>query len=117
MLGTKDACDVVVLAVGTAYLQVIASMARVQAAQAQQASAAEFDRLTANRVESEVSPEIELLRAQVERQSAEQRITNVTNQLAKDRLTFARITGLADHARGRDRRGTSAARRSRERRG
>jgi outer membrane protein TolC len=94
-LSTKDARDVVVLAVGTAYFQVIASIARVQTAQAQNASAAEFDRLTANRVESEVSPEIESLRAQVERQSTEQRITNVTNQLAKDRLTFARITGLA----------------------
>jgi outer membrane protein TolC len=95
ILSTKDARDVVVLAVGTAYFQVIASISRVQTAQAQRASAAEFDRLTANRVESEVSPEIESLRAQVERPSTEQRITNVTNQLAKDRLTFARITGLA----------------------
>ena len=34
--------------------------------------------LTANRVKSEVSPEIESLRAQVERQSAEQRLINVT---------------------------------------
>jgi outer membrane protein TolC len=31
----------------------------------------------------------------VERQSAEQRLTNVTNQLEIDKLTFARITGLA----------------------
>jgi outer membrane protein TolC len=96
-LSTKDARDVVVLAVGTAYFQVIASIARVRTAQAQHASATEFDRLTANRVESEVSPEIESLRAQVERQSTEQRITNVTNQLAKDRLTLARIAGLAIH--------------------
>jgi outer membrane protein TolC len=46
-------------------------------------------------VKSEVSPEIDSLRAQVERQSAEQRLTNVTNQLEIDKLTFARITGLA----------------------
>jgi outer membrane protein TolC len=95
MLSTKDARDVVVLAIGTAYFQVIASVARVETAKAQLASATEFDRLTANRVASEVSPEIESLRAQVERQSAEQRITNVSNDLAKDKLTFARITGLA----------------------
>jgi len=95
ILSSKDARDVVVLAVGTAYFQVIASAARLETAKAQLASAAEFDRLTGNRVASEVSPEIESLRAQVERQSAQQRITNVSNELAKDRLTFARITGLA----------------------
>jgi outer membrane protein TolC len=44
---------------------------------------------------SEVSPEIDSLRAQVERQSAEQRLTNSKNQLEKDKLTLARITGLA----------------------
>ena len=94
-LSVKDARDVVVLAVGTAYFQAVASAARVETAKAQLAAAEEFDRLTANRVKSEVSPEIESLRAQVERQSAEQRLTNVTNQLQIDKLTFARITGLA----------------------
>ncbi|PWU10517.1 MAG: TolC family protein [Terriglobia bacterium] len=94
-LSVKDARDVVVLAVGTAYFQVVASAARVETAKAQMAAAQEFDQLTANRVKNEVSPEIESLRAQVERQSAEQHLTNVTNQLEIDKLTFARITGLA----------------------
>ena len=94
-LSVKDARDVVVLAVGTAYFQVVASAARLETAKAQVASAQELDQPTASRVESEVSPEIESLRAQVERQSAEQRLTNVTNQLEIDKLTFARITGLA----------------------
>jgi outer membrane protein TolC len=85
----------VVLAVGTAYFQVVASGARVNTAKAQLVSAQEFEQLTSNRVKSEVSPEIESLRAQVERQSAEQRLTNVANQLEIDKLTFARITGLA----------------------
>ncbi len=89
-----DSRDVVVFAVGTAYVQVAASAARVEAAKAQLASAQELDRDTADRVTSEVSPEIESLRAQVERQSAEQRVTNATNQLEKDKLTLARITGL-----------------------
>jgi len=91
----KDARDVVVLAVGTAYLQVIASAARLENARAQLASAEQLDQRTANRVTSEVSPEIDSLRSQVERQSAEQRVTNATNQLEKDRLALARITGLA----------------------
>ena len=95
VLSVKDARDVVVLAVGTAYSQVVASAARVETAKAQLAAAREFDQLSANRVKSEVSPEIESLRAQVERQSAEQHLTNVANQLEIDKLTFARITGLA----------------------
>ena len=85
----------VVFAVGTAYMQVIASAARVTTARAQLDSAKALDQQTANRVTSEVSPEIDSLRAQVERQSAEQRLTNATNQFEKDKLTLARITGLA----------------------
>ena len=95
ILNIQDSRDVVVFAVGTAYMQVIASAARVETAKAQLASAGELDRQTANRVKAEVSPEIDSLRAQVERQSAEQRLTNASNQLEKDKLTLARIIGLA----------------------
>jgi outer membrane protein TolC len=95
MLSIQDSRDVVVFAVGIAYLQVIASAARVETAGAQLASASELDQQTANRVKNEVSPEIDSIRSQVERQSAEQRLTNATNQLEKDKLTLARIIGLA----------------------
>jgi len=94
-LNIQDSRDVVVFAVGTAYMQVIASAARVETARAQLASMAELERQTANRVKNEVSPEIDAIRAQVERQSADQRLTNATNQLAKDKLTLGRIIGLA----------------------
>lgn len=94
-LSVKDSRDVVVLAVGDAYFQVIASAARFETARAELAAARELDTLTANRVKSEVSPEIESLRAQVQRQSAEQRLINVTNELEKDKLTLARVAGLA----------------------
>jgi len=94
-LNVRDSRDVVVFAVGTAYAQAIASAARVETAKAQLASAVELDRLTADRVKSEVSPEIDSIRAQVERQSAEQRVTNAVNQLEKDKLSLARIVGLA----------------------
>jgi outer membrane protein TolC len=94
-LSIQDSRDVVVFAVGTAYMQVIASAARVETARAQLDSAGELDQQTANRVKNEVSPEIDSIRAQVERQSAEQRLTNATNQLEKDKLTLARIIGLA----------------------
>jgi outer membrane protein TolC len=95
ILSIQDSRDVVVLVVGTAYMQVIASAARTETAKAQLASAGELDQQTANRVKSEVSPEIDSLRAQVEGQSAEQRLTNATHQLEKDKLTLARIIGLA----------------------
>jgi outer membrane protein TolC len=94
VLSIRDSRDVVVFAAATAYLQVIASAARVETVKAQLASAQELDRQTADRVTSELSPEIDSLRAQVEHQSAEQRLTNVSNQLEKDKLTLARITGL-----------------------
>src|SRR5580658_6306638 len=95
MLSVEDSRDVVVFAVGTAYLQVIASAARVETAKAQLASAGELDEQTANQVANEVAPEIDSIRAQVERQSTEQRVTNAANQLEKDKLTLARIIGLA----------------------
>jgi outer membrane protein TolC len=95
VLSIQDSRDVVVFAVGIAYLQVIASAARAETARAQLASARELDQQTANRVKNEVSPEIDSIRSQVERQSAEQRLTNATNQLEKDKLTLARIIGLA----------------------
>jgi outer membrane protein TolC len=95
ILSVQDSRDVVVFAVGTAYLQVIASAARVETARAQLASASELDQQTADQVRNEVAPEIDSIRAQVERQSAEQRLTNAANQLEKDKLTLARIIGLA----------------------
>jgi outer membrane protein TolC len=94
-LSVQDSRDVVVFAVGTAYSQVVASAARVETARAQLASAGELDQQTADRVRNEVSPDIDSIRAQVELQSAEQRLATVTNQLEKDKLTLARIIGLA----------------------
>src|SRR6185437_148172 len=51
-LSVKDSRDVVVLAAGTAYLQVAASASRVETAKAQLASARELDQQTAGRVKS-----------------------------------------------------------------
>lgn len=91
----KDSRDVVVLAVGTAYMQALASSARVEAAKARLTSARELDQQTADRVKAETSPEIDALRAQVERQTAEQAVTNALNRLEKDKLTLGRIIGFA----------------------
>lgn len=92
-LGTKDARDVVVFAVGAAYFQVVASQARVGTAQAALAAARELDAQVADQYKSEVSPEIDTLRAHVELHTAEQRLTDAINDLEKDKLTLDRITG------------------------
>src|SRR6202042_1521215 len=55
LLSIQDSRDVVVFAVGTAYLQVISSAARVETAKAQLASAGELDAQTASRAKNEVS--------------------------------------------------------------
>lgn len=93
-LSTKDAQDVVVFAVGAAYFQVVASQARLNTAQAGLAAARELDVQVADQYKSEVSPEIDALRADVGYHTAEQRVTDAANDLEKDKLTLDRITGI-----------------------
>src|SRR6185312_10858552 len=93
-LGTKDARDVVVFAVGAAYFQVVASQARVETAEAVLTSTRELDSQVADQYKSEVSPEIDTLRADVELHTAEQRLTDALSDLEKDKLTLDRITGI-----------------------
>jgi len=94
LLITKDAQDVVVFAVGVAYFQVVASQARLETAQAALVYARELDSQVSDQYKSEVSPEIEALRAHVELHTAEQRVVDVTNDIEKDKLTLDRITGI-----------------------
>lgn len=93
-LSTKDARDVVVFAVGTAYFQVVASQARLATAKAALRSAQEFASQVADQYKAEVAPEIDNLRASVELRAAQQRVTDAENDLEKDKLTLDRITGI-----------------------
>jgi outer membrane protein TolC len=93
-MSTNDARDVVVYAVGTAYFQIVASAARVETSKAQLASARELDRQTGDRVEAQLSPEIDSLRSRVERQTVEQQVVNAINEMEKAKLALARIIGL-----------------------
>jgi outer membrane protein TolC len=92
----EDAGNVVVLAVGTAYLQVQASSARVETAQAELEVARELEAQASNRVRSGLAAEIEGLRAAVQRQTSEQRLTVAQANLEKDKLTLARVIGLPE---------------------
>jgi outer membrane protein TolC len=93
-LSAKDARDVVVFVVGAAYFQVVASRARLETAKAALASMRELNTQVADQFKSEISPEIDTLRADVELHSTEQRVTNAQNDLEKDKLTLDRITGI-----------------------
>jgi outer membrane protein TolC len=91
----KDARDLVVLAVGFTYLQAIADEARIETAEAQVKTAqALYDQAT-DRVNAGTSPDIDALRAKVELQTREQQLIQAKNNFAIQKLTVARVIGLA----------------------
>jgi outer membrane protein TolC len=91
----KDARDLVVLAVGYAYLQAIADEARVETAQAQvETSKALYDQ-AADQINAGTSPDIDGLRTKVEFQTRQQELMQAKNNLAIQKLTVARVIGLA----------------------
>jgi outer membrane protein TolC len=90
----KDARDLVVLAVGNAYLQALAGEARVQTAEAQvQTAQALYDK-SLDQQNAGVSPAIDTLRSRVELQSRQQRLIVARNDYAKQKLGLARVIGL-----------------------
>ncbi|HEV3218974.1 MAG TPA: TolC family protein [Candidatus Acidoferrales bacterium] len=91
----KDARDLVVLAVGFAYLQGIADEARVDTAQAQVQTAQALSDQAKDQVTAGTSPEIDALRARVELQTRQQQLIQARNNLAIQKLTVARVIGLA----------------------
>jgi outer membrane protein TolC len=91
----KDARDLVVLAVGYSYLQGIADEARIETAEAQvQSAQALYDQAT-DRVNAGTSPDIDGLRTKVELQTRQQQLIQAKNNFAIQKLTVARVIGLA----------------------
>jgi outer membrane protein TolC len=91
----KDARDLVVLATGNAYLQAIAGVARVETAQAQVESARALYQKAVAQQQAGVAPAIDTLRAQVEYQARQQQLIVATNDFAKQKISLARVIGLA----------------------
>jgi outer membrane protein TolC len=94
-LNYKDAREMVVLAVGNAYLQAIAASARVETAEAQVKAAQALSDKAADQKKAGLTPAIDALRAQVELQTRQQQLIVARNDLAKKNLSVARIIGLA----------------------
>jgi outer membrane protein TolC len=93
-LSAEDARNLVVQAVSNAYLAVITDASRVEAIGAEVATAqALFDRATDQKRAGTIAG-IDLLRAEVELRTEQQRLVAQKNQVEKDKLTLARAIGL-----------------------
>ncbi len=90
----KNSRDIVVLAVGNAYLLVISDAATVESQQAQLKTSQALYQRAADQRKAGVAAQIDEMRAQVELQTQQQRLIAARNQLAKDKLNLARIIGL-----------------------
>ncbi|MDE1175543.1 MAG: TolC family protein [Edaphobacter sp.] len=93
-LTAQDARDMVVLTVGNAYLLCVADTARIEAVTAELAtSKVSLDQAAAAH-DAGTSPKLDVLRARVDYQNEEQTLISAKNQLAKDKLSLARVIGL-----------------------
>jgi outer membrane protein TolC len=93
-LSAEDARNLVVQSVSFGYLAVISGLSRVDAIQAEVNTAqALFDRAS-DQKRAGTLPGIDVLRAQVQLKSEQQRLVAQRNQVDKDKLTLARAIGL-----------------------
>lgn len=91
----KDARDVVVQAVGYAYLQAIADEALIDSVSAQVDTAQALYNQASDQVSAGTSPAIDALRAKVELQTRQQQLIQARNDFAIQKLSLARVIGLA----------------------
>ena len=90
----EDAEDLVVLAVGGAYLQVIAAKARLDASRAQLETANALYQQAIEQRSAGVIAQTDLNRARIQALTEQQRIVTLQNDLAKQKINLARLTGL-----------------------
>jgi outer membrane protein TolC len=90
----QDAKDLVVLAVGGAYLQVQAAQARIEAERAQLQTAKDLYDQTAQQRAVGLLAQIDVNRSQVQMLTHQQRMTSLENDFAKQKINLARMIGL-----------------------
>jgi outer membrane protein TolC len=93
-LSGRDARDLVVLAVGGAYLQVIAAKARVESAKAQLQTAEAQYKQSSDQRAAGVLALTDLNRSEIQLLTTRERITSLENDYAKQKINLARLTGL-----------------------
>jgi outer membrane protein TolC len=90
----KDARDLVVLAVGFAYLQAIADNARIETVDAEVNTAQALYNQASDQFKAGTSPAIDGLRAEVELKTRQQQLIQAKNDFAIQKLSVARVIGL-----------------------
>jgi outer membrane protein TolC len=98
-LSAKDARDLVVLAVGGAYLQVIAAAARVNSARAQLETANALYQQTSQQRSVGLVAQIDVNRSRIQMLTQQQRLASLQNDLGKQKINLARMTGLPPNDR------------------
>jgi outer membrane protein TolC len=93
-LSMRDARGLIVLGVGGAYLQTLAAQARALSARAQVDSAEAFHKQTAEKRAVGLVAQLDVNRAQVQELTERQRLLSLDNDLAKQKINLARMTGL-----------------------
>ena len=93
-LSEKDARELVVVAVGAAYLQTLADFARVETVRTQVVTASTILDRAVEMHQAGVTPGIDELRARVEWLTRSQQLIVVENNLAKQKLSLLRMIGL-----------------------
>lgn len=89
-----DARDLVAYAVTGAYLQATAAEGRLVAARAQVETARALLKQTQDRKSVGLAAQVDVNRSMVESQTAEQRLTTLENDFAKQKINLARLIGL-----------------------
>lgn len=93
-LSVQDARDLVVLAVGGAYLQAVAARARVESGRAQLATANALYQQNAQRRAVGLLAQVDVDRSQVQALTQQQRLISLENDFAKQKINLARMVGL-----------------------
>jgi outer membrane protein TolC len=94
----RNARDLITLAVGGAYLQVLAAQARVDAAQAQLDTANAVFHQSTEQHRQGVLGQLNVDQSQVRTLTQQQQIITLRNDLAKQKINLARLTGLPPNA-------------------
>jgi outer membrane protein TolC len=92
---TRDTRDLVVLAVGGAYLEMSATNARIAAAKAQVDTARAIADQAEDRLKAGLAPRIDATRSRVQLQTQEQHLRSLVADLETQKLRLARIIGLS----------------------
>ena len=93
-LNARNSRDLIVLAVGGSYLQLIATQSRVVAAQAQVESSNAIYQQASDRFKAGLAARVDAERAQVQLQTEQQRLRSLQADRETEMLRLARIIGL-----------------------